>query len=88
MGVPSIIDSITNVKALNEKHEENVRVRFDVSFTFDKDDIDFSNKLESVRGATETLLSKIPAEDIKKKLLFETSADFYYTDNLGHETEI
>jgi len=88
MGVPSIIDSITNVKALNEKHEENVRVRFDVSFTFDKDDIDFSNKLESVRGAAETLLNKIPAEDIKKKLLFETSADFYYTDNLGHETEI
>jgi len=88
MGVPSIIDSITNVKALNEKHEENVRVRFDVSFTFDKDDIDFSNKLESVRGATETLLSKIPAEDIKKKLLFETSADFYYTDNNGVETEI
>jgi len=88
MGVPSIIDSIINVKALNEKHEENVRVRFDVSFTFDKDDIDFSNKLESVRGAAETLLNKIPAEDIKKKLLFETSADFYYTDNLGHETEI
>ncbi len=88
MGVPSIIDSITNVKALNEKHEENVRVRFDVSFTFDKDDIDFSNKLESVRGAAETLLNKIPAEDIKKKLLFETSADFYYTDNNGVETEI
>ena len=88
MGVPSIIDSITNVKALNEKHEENVRARFDVSFTFDKDDIDFSNKLESVRGAAETLLNKIPAEDIKKKLLFETSADFYYTDNNGVETEI
>ena len=88
MGFPSIIDSITNVKTLNERHEENVRVRFDVTFTFDKNDIDFSNKLESVRGAVETLLNKIPAEDIKKKLLFETSADFYYTDNNGVETEI
>ena len=88
MGFPSIIDSITNVKTLNERHEENVRVRFDVTFTFDKNDIDFSNKLESVRGSAETLLNKIPAEDMKKKILFETSADFYYTDNNGVETEI
>tara|TARA_R100000234_G_scaffold113599_1_gene88120 strand:+ start:155 stop:421 length:267 start_codon:yes stop_codon:yes gene_type:complete len=88
MGFPSIIDSITNVKTLNERHEENVRVRFDVTFTFDKDDIDFSNKLESIRGAAESLLSRISAEDMKKKILFETSADFYYTDNNGVETEI
>ena len=83
-----VIDNITGIKVIKPRHEESVRVRFDVTFTFDKDDIDFSNKLESVRGAAETLLNKIPAEDIKKKLLFETSAVFYYTDNNGVETEI
>ena len=76
MGFPSIIDSITNVKTLNERHEENVRVRFDVTFTFDKNDIDFSNKLESVRGAAETLLNKIPAEDMKKKYYLKLQQTF------------
>lgn len=83
-----VIDNITGIKAIKPRHEESVRVRFDVTFTFDKDDIDFSNKLESIRGAAETLLNKISAEDMKKKILFETSADFYYTDNNGVETEI
>ena len=83
-----VIDNITGIEVIKPRHEESVRVRFDVTFTFDKDDIDFSNKLESVRGAAETLLNKISAEDMKKKILFETSADFYYTDNNGVETEI
>ena len=83
-----VIDNITGIKVIKPRHEESVRVQFDVTFKFDQDDIDFSNVLESVRGAAETLLNKIPAEDIKKKLLFETSADFYYTDNNGVETEI
>ena len=83
-----VIDNITGIKVIKPRHEESVRVRFDVTFTFDKDDIDFNNNLESVRSAAETLLNKIPAEDMKKKILFETSADFYYTDNNGVETEI
>ena len=83
-----VIDNITGIKVIKPRHEESVKVRFDVTFTFDKDDIDFSNKLESIRGAAETLLNKISAEDMKKKILFETSADFYYTDNNGVETEI
>jgi len=83
-----VIDNITGIKVIKPRHEENVRVRFDVTFTFDKDDIDFSHKLESIRGAAESLLSRISAEDMKKKILFETSADFYYTDNNGVETEI
>ena len=83
-----VIDNITGIKVIKPRHEESVRVRFDVTFTFDKDDIDFNNNLESVRSAAETLMNKIPAEDMKKKILFETSADFYYTDNNGVETEI
>jgi len=83
-----VIDNITGIKEIKPRHEESVRVRFDVTFTFDKDDIDFSNKLESIRGTAESLLSRISAEDMKKKILFETSADFYYTDNNGVETKI
>jgi hypothetical protein len=40
-----VIDNITGIKVIKPRHEESVRVRFDVTFTFDKDDIDFSNKL-------------------------------------------
>ena len=38
-----VIDNITGIKVIKPRHEESVRVRFDVTFTFDKDDIDFSN---------------------------------------------
>ena len=68
-----VIDNITGIKVIKPRHEESVRVRFDVTFTF---------------GAAESLLSRISAEDMKKKILFETSAYFYYTDNNGVETEI
>ena len=88
MGVPSILNSITDVTTVKQKHKEKVTVSFNVAFTFDKDEIDFSDKLETVRARAESLLSRMSATEIKKKILFETAADFYYTDNNGVETKI
>ena len=73
---------------MGQKCEETVTVKFDFEYTFDTDDIDFDNKLEVIRSRVENKLSKMDAADIKKKILFEVGAKFYYTDNNGCTTEI
>ena len=73
---------------MGQKCEETVTVKFDFEYTLDTDDIDFYNKLEDIRSRFENKLSKMDAADIKKKILFEVGAKFYYTDNNGCTTEI
>ena len=68
--------------------DESVRVKIDFTITFDDQDINFNDNLRTIRSTAESKLSRMSAEELRNKLLFESTADFYYTDNNGVETKI
>lgn len=71
------------------KYDEYVRIRIDVSFVFNKDDIDFDKyELDTVRAMAVSRLSRMNPKDIRRTVVFESSADVYYHDNMGIETEL